>query len=150
MHKQEKTSFYVIWKLLSSFRIRLIMAFGFAGIIAGLSLMPGPPLNNRWNIPFLDKIGHFIAYAIFAKILIGLFKSEVSIIKPILWTFTIATSYGMLMEVLQIFVPDRTFSYTDMLANTLGITMILVISYYKNGLAIGIATGVKNNHKPLI
>jgi len=115
------------------------MTIGTASIIAGLSLMPGvSPNNTWWNIPFLDKIGHFIVYAIFARILLRLFETiytgKNALTKQIFWTFITAASYGILMEVLQQFVPERTYSCADIFANVLGICAMLIMSYYPEGM----------------
>lgn len=88
--------------------------------IAYLSLTPTTTISVG-----NDKIGHFIAYGVL-MINIGL------VTLPKMKSFRIgiifAICYGMLMEIGQYFVPGRTFSFYDMIANVSGVTLGILIS----------------------
>ena len=88
--------------------------------IAYLSLTPSTSISVG-----NDKAGHFIAYGTL-MINIGL------ITLPKIMRFRsgiiFAVGYGMLMEIGQYFVPGRTFSMYDMLANVLGVAIGIIVS----------------------
>ena len=63
-----------------------------------------------------DKVGHFIAYAVLMTHL-GLLFLDKKMVVPIL----LALFYGAFMEFGQYFVPGRSVSMYDMLANATGV-----------------------------
>lgn len=64
-----------------------------------------------------DKVGHFIAYFTLMFIMgLAFWKRK----KELLTVFFISAAYGVLMEIGQYFVPGRSFSFLDMLANASG------------------------------
>jgi|GEM_PF-3839389 len=72
----------------------------------------------------LDKFFHFGAYALLSVILYFVLvnQDKVSLLKiyPVFFTFLFATSFGILNELHQLFIPYRTFNKLDIFANTLG------------------------------
>jgi VanZ family protein len=88
--------------------------------IAYLSLTPSTSISVG-----NDKVGHFIAYGTL-MVNVGL----VTLPKIIRFRRGIifAVCYGMFMEIGQYFVPGRTFSMYDMLANVLGVGIGIIIS----------------------
>jgi VanZ family protein len=88
--------------------------------------MPGKSMPDTaiWTLLTFDKFAHFFVFAILVFLLnIGLVKqhsyiwlrfnaNKVSLISGI--------SYGFLLELMQSFIPDRTFDPVDMLSNTIG------------------------------
>jgi len=85
---------------------------------SGSSLMPGGFLN----VPYVDKIGHFIMYMFFAAVLLldsCLWNSDRSVRYIIL---IIPLAFGALMEVLQLLLTDsRKAEALDLAADILGI-----------------------------
>jgi VanZ family protein len=81
-----------------------------------------------------DKIKHFLAYFILA-ILLGLnlhFQDKwknVSI-NYLLYTFIICTFYGVLDELHQILVPNRSAEFYDWVADLFGSTMGIILVYF--------------------
>lgn len=103
--------------------IRLLLILSLVCVLVGityLSLSPtvGLPAGN-------DKVGHFIAYAtlMFNLGLITL-KNRTHLWYAVLFS----VAYGALMEGLQGLVPGRMMSAYDMLANTLGVSIGLVLT----------------------
>ena len=84
----------------------------FIGITV-LSLMP--PRTNL-TIPTNDKVGHFIAYAVFSLNVLFLGKN----IKQYTISVILILAYGILIEFLQSFVGRET-SFYDFLANSAGV-----------------------------
>jgi len=66
-----------------------------------------------------DKIGHFIAYALLSLHALAFFQFQQK--KHILWLVLTLVGYGLLMEILQGFVPGREVSAYDLLANSMGV-----------------------------
>jgi VanZ family protein len=94
-------------------------------------------LINLGGIPSLgssfdDKIYHFGAYAGFAILLCN-YLNAISIKNSIFYTIIIATSYGILMEILQNLLTDsRVSDFYDVVANFFGIIFgAISISIYK-------------------
>ncbi|WP_256617853.1 VanZ family protein [Parvularcula maris] len=96
-------------------------------IVTFLSLSPASP-DSSGGMPLLrmaakmlvgdpeayDKIGHFLAYAALA------FVSLLRWPRRLLPVIVLATAYGGLMEIGQLFVPLRTATWSDLLADGLG------------------------------
>lgn len=86
-----------------------------------LSLTPDPPdigIDNG------DKLGHFLAYGL----LMGWFGQIYIQLKPRLWLVLAFILMGVLLEVLQGMTVTRTYSYADMVANTTGVVIGLLLS----------------------
>lgn len=80
--------------------------------ITVLSLMPP---SSGVELQVNDKIGHFVAYAVWMTNL-GLMVSKVHYWKIILAILV----YSAIMEYFQSFIPGREVSFYDMIANTIG------------------------------
>ncbi len=79
-------------------------------------------IPDKLSIPTNDKVGHFLAYSILS---IQCFLLCNTMNKKIKTTIMIA-SYGILMEFIQSFVPEREPSFFDIIANTSGILFSLI------------------------
>lgn len=87
--------------------------------ITVLSLMP--PRTNL-TIPTNDKVGHFIAYAVFSLNVLLLGKN----IKQYALSMLLIVAYGILIEFLQSFVGRET-SFYDFLANSAGVSIGILL-----------------------
>ena len=85
-------------------------------LITVLSLMPP---KSELQIPTNDKVGHFLAYAVFSLNICLLFP-QVS--KKMVLLLLAVIGYGILLEFLQGFV-GRSTSFYDFLANTTGVSI---------------------------
>lgn len=98
-------------------------------VIIGITFLSLMPPKSGIELGEHDKINHFIAYTVFslnAGILLENFRKYLLIL-PLL------VLYGLLMEYCQGFVPGRSPSWLDALANTTGVTIgfILTLIYRK-------------------
>ena len=94
-----------------------------------LSVVPtGPDLG----VSHLDKIAHLCEYLVFAWLLVHAVRgSRVIEARSYLWMAWIyATSYGLLMELLQALVPWRTADLADAAANALGAALGVWIGHH--------------------
>ena len=79
------------------------------------------PVSPAVSIRHLDKVVHLCEYLLFAWLLVqGLRADRAPDRKTLLWAWIDATSYGILLEFLQSFVPWRSAEVADALANALG------------------------------
>ena len=101
-----------------------------------MSSFPGDDIPKSFiiNIPFADKIIHFILYFLLViLILLGYFrKSKTDLtIRKFLFAFSISILYGILLEVLQDFVfIMRSADLMDIAANGAGSFIGLLTFYY--------------------
>ena len=82
------------------------------------------PQENIFSENLWDKALHFFAY-VFLVILIKNVHIRLSYFSCLL----ICCNYSFIIECIQYFIPDRSFSILDMLANLLG-TVMGAIMYY--------------------
>ncbi|MEL6969452.1 MAG: VanZ family protein [Bacteroidota bacterium] len=99
-----------------------ILTILWAAVILVLSTMPGTQLPKIEWLMTPDKFGHAAVYGIFT---VGLFYSLVPYAARAgqnRWlSFTIASVYGIAMEVIQYaFFPGRYFEIWDIVANIIG------------------------------
>ena len=78
-----------------------------------------------------DKLGHFVFYFTLTILLIGGFKSFFATKRIansfLLLCFIVASLYGMSLEFVQMYYPNRSFDYADMLANGMGAAAALAV-----------------------
>ena len=68
----------------------------------------------KFDIPYMDKIVHFGIFGVLG-FLISYEKRRADIV-----TLALCALYGAAIEVIQLFLPWRSFEWADMLADTLG------------------------------
>lgn len=104
------------------------MFIGWVLLITMLSLFSFSQMDldeGNWNIPYADKITHFVFYLVFAILGTMMFrertKGEMGVVKATWITVVFAISYGIIVEVLQYtLTTDRMAEWADALANSLG------------------------------
>lgn len=95
-------------------------------IILLLTTISGNNFNSipTFSIHGVDKIAHFIVFFVFAVFLLAdLYKNliKVNLIKTVLIIFLITLFYGGMIELVQhFFIPYRTGSIYDLIANLMG------------------------------
>ena len=94
--------------------IARIAFFVYAAVVVWASIRPG---GGPQPIEHFDKLMHFVFYGTFAVIAVWCTDKLKTFIQ--LAAFIIV--YGILMEVLQSFVPSRFMSFADIVANSLGV-----------------------------
>jgi len=100
-----------------------------------LSLIPTAALGGELHV---DKIAHIIAYGIMGF----LAYLSVSSVRKRFYLFFIIISLGLVLELFQLYIPGRSASFFDMIANTLGAVLgylcaWLALAYFiKNSLLL--------------
>ena len=82
---------------------------------------PSPDITPRW--PYIDKVLHFIAYALLGALFLRAFnitriKHHLKLI--IILSIILSSLYGISDEIHQSFVPYRTADVMDVIADILG------------------------------
>ena len=91
----------------------------YAGLLCVLSLIP---VHVEMPTPLqLDKVMHVCEYLLFAWLLVHMLRtSELREREYGMLAWMFSTSYGILMEVLQLLVPWRSADWADTLSNAIG------------------------------
>ncbi len=95
-------------------------------IESSISTLAPPPLG----VDFSDKIAHFIVFAILGALTIRAFQHSSSTLlntHAILYGGLAATTYGLLDECHQYFVPGRYADVNDFIADALGVFFVQLI-----------------------
>jgi VanZ family protein len=78
-----------------------------------------------------DKVIHFLTYGIHAFLCLVTLGDRILSLKSIQYflALILSFSYGIFNEIYQYFIPEREFSFGDILANSLGIITFLILVY---------------------
>ena len=99
--------------------LRITLAGSLLGIIALATAELTHPLLTSVN----DKLSHIVAFVYLAYLLDFSFPdSRFDMLKVFLLLV-----YGLLIEVIQYFLPYRTFSFLDLLADGVGVALYVLI-----------------------
>ena len=101
-----------------SFRLILVIS------ILLISILSIQDIEAQSLVNFSDKLLHFFCF-LYLTILSWLSR----IIYKELWLYVIVLAYGILIEIIQIFIPYRSFEFLDIFSDFLG---ILVGSFFIN------------------
>jgi sugar transferase EpsL len=111
--------------------------------VTALSLMPSNTASKlSLPIPHFDKIAHAGMYAILAVLVCWAMRYRFHHRLWLVWVVLGAAAYGAIMEVGQFYLiaSERSFSYGDMLANTVGASLAVialgfVVAWRRHGLS---------------
>ena len=82
-----------------------------------------------------DKIIHFIIYGITAILLMKNLRSKMSLKKSAVLSLTVASLFGLIIELIQAAIPWRECSFSDMIANVAGAVsfsfLYALMDYYR-------------------
>jgi len=107
-----------------------LLGLGFVALVIYLSLMPDPPDPG---VPEGMKIGHVLAYAWLMVWFAQIYRSSIA-------RYRLAATFclmGIVLEYLQGLTDYRGFEYSDMVINSAGVALGLLLarSRLQNGLA---------------
>lgn len=111
-----------IKNLLNNNALLLAIVVTIAIIVLSLISIKQQPIN----VKFLDKIEHTIAYTVLSFLWCIVFRNNTRKDVPVIGCI----SLGVLLEFLQAQTGYRTFEVNDMLANTLGVFIGMVLSKF--------------------
>jgi len=78
-----------------------------------------------------DKVIHFFTYGIYAFLCLAALSDKILLLKLFHYFLALvfSVSYGIFNEIYQYFIPEREFSFGDILVNNLGIITFLILVY---------------------
>ena len=78
-----------------------------------------------------DKVMHFLTYVIHAFLCLAALSDKILLLKSFHYVLALvfSVSYGTFNEIYQYFIPEREFSFGDILANSLGVITFLILVY---------------------
>ena len=110
---QNRTQQYLLWLFRSTFVLAI-------GMLSWLGLTEAPPsIGLGW-----DKLNHIAAFAVLAGLA---WFSDLVPNKPQYFGFLIIFVYGIALECLQTDTTNRVFEWSDIAADTLGITIYAIV-----------------------
>ncbi len=106
---------------------RFLLVILYIGCIAALSLLPPQDLPKVQLFKGADKVVHFMMYLIFSVLGCWALKAEEN--RYGIWLIIpVAIGWGILMEYVQLELRmGRSFSWYDILANTTGVAVGIII-----------------------
>jgi VanZ family protein len=107
-------------------------------VILVLTFTPGPniPPLPEWDIISFDSFVHATIFGLLVFLMANSFARKKS--KDLFFNYPIVTSviisiiFGILIEFFQPFVPGRTFSYQDMLSDSVGAILGIIALYVQH------------------
>lgn len=111
--------------------LRMVPAAVVMGTIFFLSHQPGDSLSLP-EIPGVDKVAHMAVYAFLAATLLVAFSDEQKATRPkrVVWlTVLLCALYGISDEFHQSFIPGRSSSFLDVLADGTGAAITSALWY---------------------
>jgi VanZ family protein len=101
------------WKILW-----LACGWSLIGLVVTLSLIPPPPPSTPFiNLPYIDKLGHFLAYATLMGWFIQLYHSSHKRVQYVIGFIAL----GISLEILQGIGGIRHADWQDAVANSVGV-----------------------------
>jgi VanZ family protein len=90
------------------------------------------PLDQMQVVAHQDLAGHFVEYVVLGALLAFalMHATDQTPLEAFLVTVALGALYGLLLEGVQLFLPWRTASASDAVANTLGAVLGAAISIY--------------------
>ncbi len=99
-----------------------------AFIVLILSTVPASAFPQT-EISYMDKAFHFGEFIVLALLMTHAFKyAKVSLAENSLFTLILAGGYGILMELTQLYVPGRSASIYDIMADLAGVAVGVLIA----------------------
>ena len=110
----------------------LFLSLVWLGLIVYISFFnPLIEDNTESRFKHLDKLGHFILYALLSLFLSKTFYQEIIVQNPLFSSAKVSVIFGFIIELGQhFFTYDRYGTFLDVLANALGILLMVVMIYF--------------------
>jgi len=104
----------------------LIVLYLFPGSLLGCFLYKDCILQPQLTPDFLVSTNHLYAFCLLS--IIGLFTYSNSDKSNFLITYLVLLS--IVLEILHIFIPVRSFEFSDLFGNLLGVIIVLIINFF--------------------
>ena len=97
---------------------------GWVFFIALLTLLPGSVIPDiSWDFVSIDKTVHIIMFSVL--VFIGLIGSQYGTLNifgrwPVITSMALALAYGYMLELIQSYIPQRSYDFADLTADCVG------------------------------
>ena len=116
--------FFVKYKIIFYFtNLSLLVLYLFPGSLIGWYLYNDLRMQPQIIKDFIISSNHFYAFALIS--IIGFFTYEE--LKKIRLLCLYLTSLSIILEILHIIIPERSFEWSDLLGNILGVLIVITI-----------------------
>ena len=106
----------------------LIILYLYPGSIFGYLLYNDSSLQPQITSDFIISSNHFYAFIFLSVLGVSAYQNTKKIKFIIIYLFLLS----IILELLHIFIPTRTFEWTDLFGNFLGVILIIIIYKIKN------------------
>jgi len=106
----------------------LIILYLYPGSIFGYLLYNDSSLQPQITSDFIISSNHFYAFIFLSVLGVSAYQNTKKIKFIIIYLFLLS----IILELLHIFIPIRTFEWTDLFGNFLGVILIIIIYKIKN------------------
>jgi VanZ family protein len=106
----------------------LIMLYLYPGSIFGYLLYNDSSLQPQITRDFIISSNHFYAFVFLSILGVSAYQNTKKIKFIIIYLFLLS----IILELSHIFIPIRTFEWTDLFGNFLGVILIIIIYKIKN------------------
>jgi len=85
-----------------------------------------------FTVGYVDKIAHFFEFMVLAVLMVRSlrFATSFSVTKSSLFTLISVGGYGIVMELLQLYVPGRNACQWDIMANVVGVVFGVILGEF--------------------
>ena len=102
----------------------MVVIFVWLSLVLLLSVVPTRGLQTGYPI---DKVAHFVMYGITAIMFLRVLRFKASLTKSIVLSISLASLYGLVIELIQSAIPWRECSLADMIANFSGAVFFSIL-----------------------
>jgi VanZ family protein len=103
----------------------LLVLYLFPGSLLGCFLYNDCKLQPQLTVDFIVSSNHFYSFFLLSTIGIFTYKNSDRFNFILLYLITLS----IILEILHIFIPVRSFEFPDLFGNLLGVLIVLMISY---------------------
>jgi VanZ family protein len=103
----------------------LLVLYLFPGSLLGCLLYNDCKLQPQLTVDFIVSSNHFYSFFLLSTIGIFTYKNSDRFNFILLYLITLS----IILEILHIFIPVRSFEFPDLFGNLLGVVIVLMISY---------------------
>ena len=119
--------FFVKYKIIFYFtNLSLLVLYLFPGSLIGWFLYNDLRIQPQITKDFIISSNHFYAFALIS--IIGFFTYEE--LKKIRLLCSYLISLSIILEILHIIIPERSFEWSDLFGNILGVLIVITIYYF--------------------
>ena len=104
----------------------LILLYLFPGSLLGCFLYDNCKVQPKLTVDYIISTNHFYAFVILSIIGNLTFKK----LNQFVFLSFYLISLSLILEILQYFIPKRSFEFSDLFGNLVGVVIVIIIFYF--------------------